>query len=421
MNRRAFQVLVVMAAVSIVGTLAVQFFWMKKAFDVRNQQFDHNVKSALLNITESLCEINQEVPRTDAIEQVSSNYFIVYVNNKIEPKTLESLLKREFGTRAIHEGFEYGIFDCRNRDMVYGQYIDLGESVETSTGIETFPQLNKDQYYFGVYFPHKVTGLVSQMGIWIFSSLLVLVVVIFFALSLFIIFRQRRLSEVQKDFINNMTHEFRTPISTMAIAAEVLKTPQIVTQPERLSTYAEIVEREAYRLQSQVDRVLQMSNASKDQIVLKKEFLDMEALVGEQLRSYRISYESARLEMSVADDLPLIYGDKMHLGNVASNLIDNAIKYSDNQREVAVSLKASINHLVIVVADKGKGIDGKHLKTIFHQFYRVPTGNRHDVKGFGLGLYYVKMVVVAHGGKIEVTSQLGEGTQMTVTLPIDKP
>ncbi|PIB36633.1 hypothetical protein BFP72_15110 [Reichenbachiella sp. 5M10] len=420
MNRRAFQILVVMAAISIVGTLAVQFFWLKKAFDVRNQQFDHNVKSALLKVTESLCQINQEVSRTDAIEQVSSNYFIVYVNNKIAPKTLESLLKREFVTRAIHEGFEYGIFDCSNREMVYGQYVDVEQSMEVASALGSFPQLLKDQYYFGVYFPHKSAGLVSQMGIWIFSSLLVLVVVIFFALSLFIIFRQKRLSEIQKDFINNMTHEFRTPISTMAIASEVLKIPGIVKQPERLSTYAEIVQREAYRLQGQVDRVLQMSNVSKNQMLLKREVLDMEDLVGEQLRSYRVANDSARLEMSVAEDLPPINGDKVHLTNVVSNLIDNAIKYSGSEPVVMVSLMVSVGGLTLVVSDQGKGVEAKYLKAIFRQFYRVPTGNLHDVKGFGLGLYYVKMVVEAHGGKVEAMSRAGEGTEIMVTLPIDK-
>ncbi|MCV9387841.1 sensor histidine kinase [Reichenbachiella ulvae] len=418
MSRTAFRILIILAVVSIAGILLIQLFWMKRAFDIRNQQFDRNVKSALLNVNEALSDLNAEVARTEAIEQISSNYFVVNINNKISPATLEGLLLREFEQRSITEGFEYGIFDCSNSQMVYGEYLELGDSESEKPGMGSFPELNKDEYYFGVYFPNKTTGLVSQMGIWIYSSVTLLVVVLFFGFSLFLISRQKRLSEVQKDFINNMTHEFRTPLSTLAVSAEVLKSPEILSQPDRLSTYAEIVERETFRLQGQVDRVLQMANVSKEQIELKKESVDLSDLMQELKQRYEVANPSAELRLDFEGDLPLVHGDALHLSNVLSNLLDNAIKYSGEHPFVLVRGFQRKEELILEFEDQGKGISSDQLKMIFQKFYRVPTGNVHDVKGFGLGLYYCKMVMEAHGGKITAKSQLGKGTTVTLSLPI---
>ena len=238
MNSRSFRLVIVLAVVSISGILVIQIFWMGKAFDIRNKQFNHNVNLALLNTASTLCDINQLDLLPDQIEQLSANYFIVNINNRIAPEILETILIREFQQRQITEAFEYGIFDCTSKEMVYGRYVDLTENNSNQELTSSFPKLTKDAYYFGVYFPNKPSNLAGEMWIWAFSSLVLVIVVLFFGYALYAIFRQKQLSEIQRDFINNMTHEFKTPISTIALSSDVLQSEQILQQPKRLAEYA---------------------------------------------------------------------------------------------------------------------------------------------------------------------------------------
>lgn len=417
MNRKTFRLVVLLAVVSISGILFIQVFWMGKAFDLSNKQFEHNVNLALLNVTTTLCEINQNEILPDPIEQLSSNYFIVNLNNKIAPGLLETILKSEFQKREITENFEYGVFDCTNKEMVYGRYVNLKENNTSTPTSSQFPQLNKDAYYFGVYFPNKNSTLAGEMWIWGFSSFVLLIVVLFFGYTLSAIFRQKKLSEIQKDFINNMTHEFKTPISTIALSSDVLQSKNISQQPERLSQYAQIIKKEATRLQNQVDRVLQMATVEKNTISLTRQEIDLNELIEQSVQSTKLNLpEGGKIEFVSKLKNRTIDADKVHLTNIVYNLLDNAVKYNDYIPEVIVSLDEKNDHMVITIQDNGKGIDKKNQDLIFKKFYRIPTGNIHNVKGFGLGLYYVKMIVEAHQGKIFVDST-SNGTKFSIQLP----
>ncbi|MEO9805132.1 MAG: HAMP domain-containing sensor histidine kinase [Reichenbachiella sp.] len=417
MNRKSFRLVVLLAVVSISGILFIQIFWMGKAFDLSNKQFEHNVNLALLNVTTTLCEINQNEILPDPIEQLSSNYFVVNLNNKIAPGILEAILKSEFQKREIAEDFEYGVFDCTNKEMVYGRYVDLKEDNASEPTSSQFPQLNKDAYYFGVYFPNKTSTLAGEMWIWGFSSLVLLIVVVFFGYTLSAIFRQKKLSEIQKDFINNMTHEFKTPISTIALSSDVLQSKEIVQQPERLTQYAQIIKKEATRLQNQVDRVLQMATVEKNTISLTRQEINLNELIAQSVQSAQLNLKEGgeiRFEPPVEDII--INADKVHLTNIIYNLLDNAVKYTEKAPTVVIAASSDNDGVVISIQDDGKGIDKKDHELIFKKFYRIPTGNVHNVKGFGLGLYYVKMIVEAHQGKITVDSS-ENGTTFTVHLP----
>lgn len=420
MNTKTFRLVIILAAISIIGVIVIQLFWVGKAFDLRNKQFEHNVNIALLNVASSLCEINGTEVSPNPIEQLSSNYFIVNLNNKISPAILESVLSTELSKREISNDFEYGIFDCANEEMVYGNYVNLNQERNGEEIIKSkFPELNKDAYYFGIYFPTKTSDIAGQMGIWIFSSVVLFIVIIFFTYALFVIFRQKRLSEVQKDFINNMTHEFKTPISTIAVSSEVLKNPNITEKPERLFNYANIIQNEASRLQKQVDRVLQITTIDKNKIELKKEPVDINQMIKtvcENIRPGLIAKKGNVIFEDQAKKLTMEV-DKLHFTNIIYNLLDNAIKYTNDSPMIKVSTVANEGGIDISISDNGKGIDGKHLKQIFNKFYRVSTGNIHDVKGFGLGLYYVKQIVEAHQGKIMVNSELGKGTTFELHFP----
>ncbi|MEP1789236.1 HAMP domain-containing sensor histidine kinase, partial [Reichenbachiella sp.] len=317
----------------------------------------------------------------------------------------------------IAEDFEYGVFDCTNKEMVYGRYVDLKEDNASEPTSSQFPQLNKDAYYFGVYFPNKTSTLAGEMWIWGFSSLVLLIVVVFFGYTLSAIFRQKKLSEIQKDFINNMTHEFKTPISTIALSSDVLQSKEIVQQPERLTQYAQIIKKEATRLQNQVDRVLQMATVEKNTISLTRQEINLNELIAQSVQSAQLNLKEGgeiRFEPPVEDII--INADKVHLTNIIYNLLDNAVKYTEKAPTVVIAASSDNDGVVISIQDDGKGIDKKDHELIFKKFYRIPTGNVHNVKGFGLGLYYVKMIVEAHQGKITVDSS-ENGTTFTVHLP----
>jgi two-component system phosphate regulon sensor histidine kinase PhoR len=262
--------------------------------------------------------------------------------------------------------------------------------------------------------------MIGEMKIWIFSTVVLLLVIIFFAYALFIILKQKRLSEVQKDFINNMTHEFKTPIATISIAAEVLKNPKIAEQPERLKKYANIILDETSRLKTQVESVLQIAVLSNKEVKLRQEEVDMHQIVEKAMNSIKpvLDMKKGHIAYENTATQGIVCGDVLHLTNIVYNLLDNAAKYCEKIPEIKISIFNKENNIIILVKDNGIGIAKKNQKHIFDRFYRVSTGNIHDVKGFGLGLNYVKLMIKAHKGTIHVTSEIGEGSIFTISLPL---
>lgn len=357
-------------------------------------------------------------PVVGLVNQESSNYFTVLVNGPIDSNLLGFLLKNEFDKRNITADYQYGIYDCSDQCMMGGSYISPTKN-KIPASISELPSLKLDGYYFGVRFPQIEANLVSQMGIWGFSSVVMIVVIFFFVYTLFVILKQRRLSEVQKDFINNMTHEFKTPLSTISISTGVLKDPSIVHHPERLLNYATIIETESSRLKQQVERVLQMARLEKNDVGLKRENADLHQLIQEAVKNISMSLSSKQgvIELKLNATNSVASVDKLHITNVIYNLLDNAIKYTSATPSIVITTKNQADQLLISVQDNGIGISSENQRKIFHRFYRVPTGNLHDVKGFGLGLNYVKLIIEAHKGKIVVASEVGTGSTFTISIP----
>lgn len=407
---------IILALVSITGITVTQIYWVRRALDIRENQFYRDVNTALTTVARTLREINKTPePATSQVEQISSNYFVVHANGPVNASVLEFLLVNEFKNRNVTAGFEYGIYDCAEKCMVGGNYISPGQVKSVSAFPET-PRRNEDGYYFAVQFPYLEANLISQMGIWGFSSAVTLVVIFFFGYTLFVILKQRRLSEIQKDFINNMTHEFKTPISTIAISAQVLRDPEITA--ERLQRYATIIETENQRLKQQVERVLHVAELDKEDIGLKTEPLPFHALASAAVETRRVGFEGdIRTDWQATSDR--VNGDGLHLSNVLYNLLDNAVKYGGAQPRVVVSTRnPDARNLELAVTDNGIGLAPAEQKRIFEKFYRVPTGNVHNVKGFGLGLSYVREIVERHGGRVTVESAPGAGSTFRVILPL---
>jgi two-component system phosphate regulon sensor histidine kinase PhoR len=216
-----------------------------------------------------------------------------------------------------------------------------------------------------------------------------------------------------------MTHEFKTPLSTIAISTSVLKDPSIVNTPERLLNYATIIENESQRLKQQVERVLQMARLEQEDIGLKKEEHDLHELIQEAVTNSSLATK-ASIELQLKAPHTKIIADKLHLVNVIFNLLDNAIKYNTNTPLIQIRTSNSNGSVLLEIQDNGIGIRSEDQRKIFHRFYRVPTGNLHDVKGFGLGLSYVKLIIEAHKGKITVASEPGNGSCFSIVLPLIK-
>ncbi|MBI1184135.1 GHKL domain-containing protein [bacterium] len=406
------------AAVSVIGIVFTQIYWVRKAFTLEEEQFEQGVNTSLYNVAKKLADYNGTIlPTMSPVKQISSNYFIVNVNDEIDANLLEHYLKDEFSKRNIHTDFDYAIYDCSTDEMVYGDYISLKSDV-TPPDNQNLQKYDEFDYYFGVRFPERAAFITNKMGIWIFSSIILLIVIIFFSATIFIILRQKRLSEVQKDFINNMTHEFKTPLSTIGISADVLLQQNAVAQPERLVKYAQIIKSEANRLNNQVLRVLQMAKHDKEHEKLKFREVDLVMLLN--LIKNNLHEKVAAKGGSITIEAPfefMVKADEVHLSNILNNLLENAIQYSRQKPEIKIELKEEKNCVSLAFIDNGIGIAKEHQKKVFDKFFRVPKGNVHDVKGFGLGLNYVRNMVQAHGWKITLESELNKGTTFTILIP----
>ena len=439
MRRRTLGTLVLLATLSVVGVVLTQYIWLRRAqrhqqeeVSLQKQQqsqldkqFSDHVTIALTYVTRRILTINKDSSDLfDAVKQERPNYFAVTMNDTIHPYLLESLLRQEFKRMNILDNFEYGIYDCFTDSMVYGNYVSMSDTAPVAQAHSQLLKLNKDGHYFGVYFPRRSAGTwapgTMNAVTWVYPAIVTLIVFAFFAYSLWVIMRQKRLGEMKNDFIGNMTHELKTPISTIALSSEVLAEPGIVNEPERLRSYANIIRTENERLRTQVERVLQLSTLDRDELQLKRDAVDMHKVLREVASSFsvQLAERDGLLITEAGATNAVVQGDAVHLTNAVFNLVDNAMKYSPERPDIRISTENKGGVLRIAVQDHGLGIKREDQKHIFERFYRVHTGNVHNVKGFGLGLHYVQQIAQAHKGRVEVSSEPGAGSTFTLELPV---
>lgn len=417
MKNATIRLVFVLALLCTIGIIGTQVFWVKSAYQLENKDFNLNVNTALRNVAARIWEINNIQPLVyNVVERIEPNYYIVQVNDRFDPLMLEHLLREELEANKIITDFEFANYDCMGDSMATRHYVKVSGNNEEYAPIEVFPPLKRENYYFGIYFPHRSSFVSQQLSMWYYSSIGLLFVILFMAYVVFIIMKQKRLGEVQKDFVNNMAHEFKTPLSAIQLAAGVLKQPEIVNKPQRLLSYATIIDNEAAQLVMQIERVLQTAHSDKGVLHLHKEKFIWQELIKDVSRSFenKVNDKSAQLNLSLPEAPVYFFGDKLHLRNVLSNLIDNALKYSKENPVIDIILENRKNKLRLLVEDNGIGVAKEHQKLLFKKFYRVPTGDVHDVKGFGLGLNYVEIIVKSHGGTIECQSEKGKGTTFVI-------
>jgi two-component system, OmpR family, phosphate regulon sensor histidine kinase PhoR len=438
-GRKAIGTLLLLATLSVFGVVVIQLLWLQQASRYHKdqlalnreqaerleKQFNDRVVIALTDVTEQILSITKDPSDLyDAVKQERPNYFAVTINDTLHPYLLEALLRKEFSRRNILEDFEYGIYDCFTDSVVYGNYVSLDTLNADTVPHTNLQKLDKDGHYFGVYFPKRNSSLWeeerSNNWMWIFPAVVTLIVFSFFAYSVWVILRQKKLSEMKNDFIGNMTHELKTPISTIALSSEVISDPLIIQEPQRLQAYANIIRSENERLRIQVERVLQLSTLEKGDLKVASEAVDMHQVVREVADHFLLPLQerSATLTLGLRAHRAMVNGDRVHLTNALSNLVDNALKYGPEGGTIDLRSDAEGGMLHLQVQDHGIGIAREDIKHIFERFYRVHTGNVHDVKGFGLGLHYVQQIAIAHGGRVSVRSEPGKGSTFTLSIPL---
>jgi len=342
------------------------------------------------------------------------------IEKRIPQEILDTIITNELHRKGITARFEYRLVNEQD-STVYQSKSYKKPTKGLVLRDQLFPNdFFTHKYYLNLYFPNQKSYIIGSLGVMTTSTTLLTLIIIFcFSLTILIIFRQKRLSEIKSDFVSNITHELKTPISTISLAAQMLNDRSIPTERKNLTYLGGIVADESKRLGFLVEKVLQMAIFEKTKLKLKLKELDVHEVIQKVISAFSIQVDNINgkllMELSATDTI--CFADEVHITNVINNLLDNALKYRNGHPVIEITTKNASNGIVIAVKDNGIGISKDDQRRIFDQFYRVPTGNIHNVKGFGLGLSYVKKITESHGGKIWVESSLHNGSLFSIYIP----
>ncbi len=355
-------------------------------------------------------------------DEMFNSPFVPNIENRITRGQLDTLLHKTLNDKGIKTGYEFGVFSEGRNIMVIEKNPGFNkELMEKGMFFQLFPGNNYSAPdYLLIWFPEQTRYLLVQMsGMLIISGSLMLIIIIAFVVVMIAIIRQKKLTEMKNDFINNMTHEFKTPISTVSLACEVLNDPEVSKTDELVYSYIDIISQENKRLGVLAEKILQTAILEKGQLILRKENIDLHSVISDVIRKIAIQVEirDGNITTEFRATKPEILADKVHITNVINNLLDNANKYTPKKPAIVVATEDQGNGLLISITDNGTGISKNNQKKIFDKLYRVPTGDVHNVKGFGLGLSYVKFIAEKHGGQVSVESEPGKGSTFRVWLP----
>lgn len=409
--------------IALIGLMGIQIYWITNASAVKEATFQRTVTDVLSRVVNKVEKMEKrKASEANPYEgMVNFNRHLQYERFLTEQQ-LDSLILLELNTRGIDTRFEFGIYNPE-RDLfliekdpgMRKMLIEKGSAARLFVSdIFTSPE------YLLLYFPNERQFLLTELwGMLLISIILIIVIVYSFTYTITTIFRQKKISEMKNDFINNMTHEFKTPISTISLACEALTDHTIERSPEFTENYINIILEENKRLATMAEKILQTAVIEKGQLNMKRENIDLHEIITDVIKNIRIQVEIKdgviRKQCKAAN--PVLLGDKVHLTNLVYNLLDNANKYSPKKPVITVRTENTSNGIILTIEDHGIGISKGEQKKIFDKLYRVPTGNIQDVRGFGLGLSYVKAIVEEHHGRISLESEINKGTKFKVFLP----
>jgi two-component system phosphate regulon sensor histidine kinase PhoR len=360
------------------------------------------------------------------LSQLAVMLSIMPIEDRIDPSTLGHFIKTELRSQGINLDFKYAVktFPLGEEHFIFGtDKYNARQQTEYHTLLfkHDLDELKKPNYLY-VYFPKRDAFLLKKTGLLVIPTFVLTAMLIgIFVFTILIILKQKKLSDIKNDFINNMTHELKTPISTISLASQMLRDNTVNNTPKSIDHISGIIYQESKRLTTQVEKVLQMAVFNEGSLKLKFKEVNINALINSVVLNFelRVKARNGELVSDLKAEPSIIRGDEVHITNVLFNLLDNAVKYSKDEPKIVISTDLKDGSVIVSVKDHGIGIAKEHVAQIFERFYRVPTGNVHDVKGFGLGLSYVKKIVDAHKGKIKVESAPNKGTKFMIYFPIN--
>ncbi|HMO38134.1 MAG TPA: HAMP domain-containing sensor histidine kinase [Saprospiraceae bacterium] len=392
----------------------------------------------LIKEVENPCNCSECVARRDHAYRTLRRFYNqgthgIPLEERVKLQHLQTLLAQEFANRGIDISYNFGVFSKGTNSFVIldGHYL-VSDAQPTEIlpaykniynsryRVNLFPQEMPSPGLLMVHFPGKNnyvwrSAWMNFLGTLLFSTIILLC----FGYTINVIFRQKKLSEMKNDFINNMTHEFKTPIATISLAADSITSPIISSNQDKVQRFANIIKQENIRMNNQVEKVLQMAVIEKRDFSLKLTEVNLHEIIGHAIENISLQVEkrdgTARAVLEATR--PIVEGDLTHIANIVNNLLDNANKYSPERPEITIYTRNVSGGVEVIVEDKGMGMSKEARKHIFDKFYRVHTGDLHDVKGFGLGLSYVKAMMTAHKGNIDVKSEPGKGSSFILFFP----
>ena len=422
MKRYILLVIIAVTSFALIGSVVIQFYWVKQGYELKEEQFDNSITISLKTVVNELLNYqNTEIP--DAYKRDIPCDEKAPIIKQIKPRLLDSLMRVQLDGLAGQKKYAYGVYDVDSQRFMMGEYQEYeDELLQSSYQTSMTCIYDSSKFLLTIYFTDKQNIVMSDLAGWIATSIFFIVILIVgFYLSANSMLKQKKLSEMKNDFINNMTHEFKTPISTISLAGEMLMKPNIQQDYQKTARYSQIILDENSRLKQQVEHILQIAVLDRGEFKLKKKEVDIHEIIHNQVNNMELILKESNGEIQCFTDAAShhLIGDRVHLENVISNLLDNANKYTPENPKLKISTINKNEGIIVNVSDNGIGISAENKKHVFKNLYRVPTGNIHNVKGFGLGLYYVKTIIEAHGGSIDLDSEPGKGSTFKVYIPFN--
>ncbi len=423
MNRRFIIITIISMTIALIGLMGIQIYWIQSASSIKEANFRRSVNEAMVKVIKKIEHLEKtKSMRAGQDERVLSFSRHLPYDSILSMPELDSLIRLQLNFRGVDTRYEFCIYKPERQEFLMERSsVFRKELIEKGNAFVLFQSdIYTSPEYLLIYFPREKQFLLTELwGMLLISIILIIVIVYSFTYTITIIFRQKRLSEMKNDFINNMTHEFKTPISTISLACEALGDKDLRGSADMLENYISMIRDENRRLAGMAEKILQTAVIDKGQLKMNLEKTDLHEIIQAVIRNLRIQVEikDGEIIRNFMASRSRIEGDKVHITNLVYNLLDNANKYSPRKPTIRIHTENVSNGIVLTIEDNGIGIGKAEQKKIFDKLYRVPTGNIHEVRGFGLGLSYVKAIVDEHHGKISVESEVNKGTKFKVFLP----
>ncbi len=423
MKKRTFLIIVTITGIALAGIIFIQFYWIRNAILLHEEQFDNRVSVALKGAVNQMYECKSDTCAEGLFCTDECVHKQKVLPGGLNVKVLNTLILDEFTEVGLNEPYIYGIYSPEASHPEFISDTSYEKQLMNSAHTASLSCIYKDNpMLLAAWFPHEKNQAFHSLFWWLLLCFLLLVVLVLgFIFNIYSFLRQKKMSEMKSDFVNNITHEFKTPIATISLASEMLLKPSVLASEAKARKYAGIIYDENIRLKNQVDHVLQLAVLDRGLYHLKYKSMDMHQLIHKIAESFQLLLKEKKGTVRIHLDAVnhQVYADPMHIENIINNLLDNAEKYSTGIPDITLSTFNRNDHIVVAVDDKGIGISAENQKHIFRKMYRVHTGNLHDVKGFGLGLYYVKSLVEAHNGNVNLHSEPEKGSRFEISLPLD--